>query len=230
MDSPDELSDDDRTAVAELMARERTRVRSLALTMSNPTLAITIVKSVYRQIDSLVEHVIRNRPPDYFDCRAGCSYCCTLRVSAFPVEIFGIAREIAKFDEPRRVALKQRLEAHAQLAHGVEVDDFFLVCPLLEDHKCSVYDVRPESCRVHMSLDVEACKDETAPSIPKDSELTLKGAALMMGAKEGFSVRRQVSASAELGQCVRAAVADPALEKKWFKGADVFAAFRGPDD
>ena len=230
MEGVENLSPEERGEALALMESERKRVRKMAMTMSNPTFAITIFRSVHQQIDAVVESVVRNRPPGYFACRAGCSYCCKIRVSAFPAEVFGIARSVEKFDTPCRKALMERLETHAALVHGAVADDFSSQCPLLENDLCSVYEARPQACRTHMSLDVEACKDESVPTIPKDAMLSLKGAALTMGAKEGLSKYKQSNESAELGQCVLATLKDKTLEQRWFKGADVFAPFRGPDD
>jgi Fe-S-cluster containining protein len=96
------------------------------------------------------------------ECHEGCSLCCTLRVDVFAHEVLIIADHIlARFSPERISEILERLDAHADrvlpltpFQHATRN----VVCPLLKDGRCSVYEVRPLSCRRHHSLDYGACQ------------------------------------------------------------------------
>ncbi|MGB8170176.1 MAG: YkgJ family cysteine cluster protein [Chthoniobacteraceae bacterium] len=95
-------------------------------------------------------------------CRAGCSLCCSLRVDVFAHEVFLIAHHIrTHFSDAEIAGLMERLNIHA--AKVLPLTPFEhatqnIVCPLLRDGRCSIYAVRPQSCRRHHSADFAACQ------------------------------------------------------------------------
>jgi Fe-S-cluster containining protein len=93
-------------------------------------------------------------------CTSGCSACCHLYVQVPP----GIAAAIADYIETRftraeRDTLHDKLTVAAAAAHAAEDPARLrLRCPLLsEDDRCSVYDVRPLTCRAFTSKSVARC-------------------------------------------------------------------------
>jgi Fe-S-cluster containining protein len=96
------------------------------------------------------------------DCCAGCSICCSLRIEVYAHEVFLIADHIlATFSDEELFALKERLATHSKKVLPLtpfEHATSNFVCPLLRDGLCSVYPVRPQTCRRHHSLDVTACQ------------------------------------------------------------------------
>jgi Fe-S-cluster containining protein len=95
-------------------------------------------------------------------CSSGCAACCHLYVQVPP----GIARMMADhiithFSPDERDALQDRLEVAAGAAR--DADDPTKLrhrCPLLgADNRCTVYDVRPLSCRAFTSRSVTRCND-----------------------------------------------------------------------
>ena len=95
-------------------------------------------------------------------CGAGCSICCSLRVDVFAHEVFLIARHIQTHFSPEELAgLLARLAVHSAEVLPLTPFDHAtrnVVCPLLVDHRCSVYAVRGHSCRRHHSQDLAACQ------------------------------------------------------------------------
>ncbi|ANV99621.1 YkgJ family cysteine cluster protein [Bradyrhizobium icense] len=96
-----------------------------------------------------------------YACKSGCAACCHLFVAVPP----GIAEAIAAhievtFPPAERTALVTRLDEAA--AAAAEVEDPTLLrrrCPLLgEDNRCSVYEVRPLTCRAFTSTSVSRCQ------------------------------------------------------------------------
>ena len=94
-------------------------------------------------------------------CHEGCSTCCTLRVDVFAHEVLLVAHHIRTRFSPEALSeLLARLAAHSErvlpltpFEHATQN----VVCPLLVDGRCSVYEVRPLSCRRHHSTDYAAC-------------------------------------------------------------------------
>ena len=166
-------------------------------------------------------------------CRAGCSLCCSLRVDVFAHEIFLIADYIrAHFSPERLSALKAQLAAH--MTQVVPLTPFEhatrnIACPLLaDDGRCSVYEVRPLSCRRHHSMDFAACQftydhpaDFEFPGA-HDVELfrALTAALRQTGgvyAEYGFDITIY-----ELGTALVEALADAASWTRWHEGRRAF--------
>ncbi|UGV27223.1 YkgJ family cysteine cluster protein [Rhodopseudomonas boonkerdii] len=103
---------------------------------------------------------IPNQPP--LACASGCAACCHLYVQIPP----GIARLMADhvethFSPAERDALYGRLQiAAAAVRNAADPTKLRHRCPLLgEDNCCTVYDVRPLSCRAFTSRSVARCND-----------------------------------------------------------------------
>jgi len=186
----------------------------------NRVFAINLVKTVHEKTDLLVEQ-IGKKPEGQFDCKPGCTYCCSFRVEALPPEIFLIARELRKLPADQLESVTARLREHAAKAKGLRPEHHNLVCPLLVDSMCSVYESRPFACRRFNSLDVEICKDPNG-SPPENEELNMKAAAVLNGTVEGYLKRQLPSYPHELGAAVLKALEQPDVEARWFAGEQVF--------
>ncbi|MDH6260613.1 YkgJ family cysteine cluster protein [Bradyrhizobium sp. BR13661] len=95
-------------------------------------------------------------------CSASCAACCHLHVKVPP----GVAALIsdyitANFSVEDRAALRVRLEnAAAASRHAADATALRQRCPLLgQDDRCSVYPVRPPSCRAFTSGSVSRCHE-----------------------------------------------------------------------
>ena len=71
-------------------------------------------------------------------CSEGCSSCCTA-ITLFPVEAAALQAALQALPDEEQTAIRRHVAAHA----GGER------CPLLEDHRCLLYAVRPIICRTH---------------------------------------------------------------------------------
>jgi Fe-S-cluster containining protein len=94
-------------------------------------------------------------------CASGCAPCCHLYVEVPPGSAILIADHIAAtFTPSASAALRDRLE-HAASAFGAAPDPtrLRLRCVLLgNDDRCTVYDVRPLSCRAFTSRSLPRCQ------------------------------------------------------------------------
>lgn len=120
--------------------------------------------------EALEKELAKGEPPP--PCRSGCSACCSEPVQATTLEARKIVKRVAtmpKEDQERIVAAvvdtTERLVKSGlhKLAHppALRYRALRLPCPLLApDGTCSVYDIRPMSCRVHYAkANPEACAD-----------------------------------------------------------------------
>jgi Fe-S-cluster containining protein len=107
---------------------------------------------------ALVTH-FPNQPT--LDCRAGCNACCHLYVMIPPgiAEMIG-AYVMQRLDRPALATLRVELEKAAAAA-AAQTDTVTLRhrCPLLgEDGHCTIYEVRPPTCRAFTSKSAAACR------------------------------------------------------------------------
>lgn len=215
-----ELSPQEQAEIGSIVTKQEKEFRQKLTSNKNKKFAIYLVRTLHDQIDTLAKK-IKTKPTIHFDCKPGCSYCCTLRIEAIAPEIFLLAQHLKKLPEPKYLALVEKLKVHAPSAEGVRMEDFFLECPLLEDGQCSVYEFRPTMCRKYLSMDVEECK-KTDSSALEDGEMVMKSSALIYGAANAYSKAKLSSDGYELGQALLLALTDPTAEDRWYRGEVVF--------
>jgi Fe-S-cluster containining protein len=101
------------------------------------------------------------RPP--LHCREGCSYCCCKPgvLTSIP-ELLRILDHVqSTFSADEIAGLHVRARRYAAQIAGRSFNDPVnesVPCPLLVDGRCSVYDVRPLTCRGFNSMNVDACR------------------------------------------------------------------------
>ena len=128
--------------------------------MGSPTRAADALRDTARQaLDSYAP----KPPPEAANlaCRAGCSFCCTLRIEVSVPEALAVAEAIRAMPEPERVATAARVRDTDDRTRGMATTERMrarIPCPLLQDNRCSVYESRPLSCRAAVSLNATACE------------------------------------------------------------------------
>lgn len=95
-------------------------------------------------------------------CRKDCAFCCHLPVGVRAYEVLLLVDFIrSHFSSNEQQELISRLRQHELTVSPMtraEQEIAGLSCPLLAGSYCSVYSVRPFSCRSYHSLDVSACQ------------------------------------------------------------------------
>ena len=95
-------------------------------------------------------------------CHDGCDFCCYYRVAVSAQEVLIISEHIkAKWPKRKQNALISRLNEHSRIVSKMRKEEQIetnIQCPLLKDHKCSIYSIRPLGCRRHHAQNVEGCK------------------------------------------------------------------------
>ena len=166
-------------------------------------------------------------------CGAGCDHCCHLPVEANAVEVMTLVQHLLETrDEAGLAALRAALRAHVAVVEATPAAERIALrqpCPLLVDHRCSVYEARPLACRAFHSADAEGCatalKTENArvgfrfPDKRRFAIASQASALLVDGAR---GVGRD-TASYNLGQALAIALESPdETQARWDRGEAVF--------
>jgi len=165
-------------------------------------------------------------------CRAGCSLCCWLRVDVYAPEVFLIADTLRKELTPLELEeLLKRLTSHAELITQLTVFEHAsrnVACPLSRDGWCSVYTVRPHTCRRHHSQDLAAC--QFTYEHPDDMEFPgAHSRELFHDLTEAMGMHAAVyeylgfdNTVYELGSALEEALTDPACLRRWRRKKKAF--------
>lgn len=115
------------------------------------------VVEVYRRLDETIDASSSGSK----DCKAGCSYCCHIRVVAQPHEVFHIVDYMQAHFRPERIRhVLDRARTNRKRIDSLTYEQHVatnIECPLLNDGQCSVYPARPAKCRAYHSQDVRVC-------------------------------------------------------------------------
>ena len=158
-------------------------------------------------------------------CGAGCSICCWLRVDVYAHEVFFIAQHVrARFSEMELSGLVGRLAVHSAKVLPLTPYDHAtqnIVCPLLQNDRCSIYAVRPHSCRRHHSLDLATCQytydhpmDLETPAA-HDRELYRTLTEAMRQGSEAYARLGYDDTIYELGTALAEALDTPSSWRRW---------------
>jgi predicted O-linked N-acetylglucosamine transferase (SPINDLY family)/Fe-S-cluster containining protein len=143
----------------QIVARSET-VAEQTLQASRTEQALT---QVIRNIQAITDEEISQVRQTYgrnvhIDCRAGCAACCHRTVKATIPEVLAIAIRVQEqFTTDQVAALQEKAKTYAA-RKTEQPDSREPACPFLKEKQCSIYAVRPLSCRALNSTDVKACE------------------------------------------------------------------------
>jgi Fe-S-cluster containining protein len=98
---------------------------------------------------------------DSLACRSGCSWCCHFTIDARAVEVFRILDHLATMSASEQQRLRERIERNAQRLAGLDEDERArtnVECAFLLEGRCSIYTVRPQTCRNYHATDASGCQ------------------------------------------------------------------------
>ncbi len=112
---------------------------------------------VQRFLDYYVDYYeTNNRNAAKPACEPGCDLCCHLPVILSVPEALIVGQYVKeKFDEKERRKFVER--AQKKLDDVRKGENPFGPCAFLENHRCSIYRVRPLSCRKWHSMNMDKC-------------------------------------------------------------------------
>ena len=153
-----------------------------------------LVRRVHRALDGAIAAAMRLSPEGTeSECRPGCSRCCcSLRVGVSPPEALVLADRLSGSHDERDRKRIERLTQVAQEVKGFDLAGWSrrkTACPLLEANLCSLYSIRPISCRGLATTEAKKCAGFAGDSTELVSHLPphlLGGRAMLAGLEEGL--------------------------------------------
>jgi Fe-S-cluster containining protein len=94
-------------------------------------------------------------------CRQGCSWCCHFTIDVRAVEVFRIVQHMRSFPEAEQRRLRERIERNASQLAGLDEAQrarINIECAFLHEAQCSIYAVRPQTCRNYHATDAAGCQ------------------------------------------------------------------------
>jgi Fe-S-cluster containining protein len=224
----------------ELDARriQRLRTREILNRGRTPLDIIAVADHAGALAEKSVRELLRQCPPRRpLACREGCAWCCHKLVGTSVPEVVRIVEflrqrlspeqwqatreRICQRDDERRALLKQDSWAAARLP-----------CPLLIDNRCSVYPVRPLTCRGYNSSDAHACErwvqSRNRVQVPVHAPQHRLTTFVLDGIRSALNEARLEGDLLELTAALRIAVMFPDAVERWLAGEAVFAPARMP--
>jgi Fe-S-cluster containining protein len=170
--------------------------------------------------------------PQAIACRAGCHWCCHMKVSVTAPELFVLAEYLENSaPEAIREQIKTRLAELSQDPRIFSADakvEARIPCAMLsEAGACLVYPVRPLACRGYNSLDAESCRrslDDDLEIVESNEPLVRDCAAVALGLLAGIEDAGLPAELLELTSGLHIALNEPDALQQWLAGGAVFAA------
>jgi len=214
------LSQEEQSRIRESINAVSVRASCSIQKCTNACQALAFLKSLHSSIDSVV-----CEPRSFVltpECKAGCSFCCSVKVEVSDPEALQIAQYVRGLPQDERAKLIEKLkltaERKANLTEPERSD-----CAFLEASLCSIYTIRPSVCRKAHSLSVKTC-EELAPEIPQNLNLLLQCEVMAAGTNEAFQQNNLHVGNNELSSAVLAALTTVNAAEEWFRGKPLVCA------
>lgn len=207
------LSPDEQRALLASIERVKARAGSELARIDDAGRAITFIVTLHRAVDQVVARTEEEGPAS--DCKPGCAYCCALRVAVSPAEAFRIARAVRDFPTERVERLVDRMRTNI-VERSVHGETTRRDCAFLDDRRCTIYDLRPATCRKAHSLSVEPCRT-FAGEVPQNLRRVVETEALIVGTSQAYRDAGLASDGEEMNAAVLAAIVDPARVDRWYE-------------
>jgi len=185
-------------------------------------------------LHSKVDASLQSLGPLEIACRKGCAHCCHTWVSVTAPEALYVAKAVKELG---RTAVDRVLIANEK-TRDLNFDaraQRHLPCPLLDGDSCSIYEFRPDACRVAASADAGKCgraflglSSEDVP-IPTAymSARTVYSVAVMTALK----IADLPQTTYEMNGALACALQMEDAERAWLSGHDIFEnVMRDPGD
>jgi Fe-S-cluster containining protein len=95
-------------------------------------------------------------------CRAGCTWCCYFTVDVRAVEVFRILDFVEQsFTPAEKARVYAEVRANSLALSTLNEDERVtrnVKCPFLSEGRCTIYAVRPQSCRNYHATNVAGCR------------------------------------------------------------------------
>lgn len=213
------LSDEEQAAFLDSIDRIREHSARILAADPGQEAVIGFIANLHRAVDKVAQQALERGAK--LACEAGCACCCSVRVEVSAPEVFRIAHVLRGRPESEIGVLLERLRDHAAAIRNAPEGRPRVDCAFLENHRCSIYEVRPAVCRKAHSLSAERCRS-FSPEIPQDLELILRTETLIRGTAEAYGRLNLDAGPFELCGAALQALTDATAEARWHAGETVF--------
>lgn len=162
----------------------------------NERMMLRVYREVDERISGTLDHLQKSTGTKP-SCKAGCHFCCRQQIPTLPFEAAAIAEFVrTNFSGKALADLRTRtrewfqwLRRDLPVLTGKGIDDatafysYGPYCPFLVAGRCSIYSVRPATCRTHyVSSDPNSCRpQETDPLALAEEPVVLYEIPLAVG-------------------------------------------------
>jgi Fe-S-cluster containining protein len=202
-----------------------------------PLQVIAVTDHASAVAEEAVRQAMRREPPRAPSaCQAGCAWCCYKLVGTAAPEVLRIISYLRDRSTPQEwEALGQRVRHGAEQRRGLSAAQLrrgAWSCPLLVGDRCSVYPVRPLTCRGYNSSDALRCERSLEPNsgveVPVYAPQQRLTTFVLDGLRAGLEESKLDGTLLELTAALRIALDTPDAERRWLRGEAVFAPARLP--
>jgi Fe-S-cluster containining protein len=214
---------------------QRLRTAETLRTGRTPLPVIAVADQASVSADQGIQAALAQHPPrPPLACAEGCAWCCHKIVGCAVPEVLRIVSYLQQQLSPEEMAatrnrIVQRDEERRALRHDRWAAKR-LACPLLVDQRCSVYPVRPLTCRGFNSTDVRQCersfKTREPVQVPTHAASHRLATFVLAGLRDGLCEVGLQDDLLELTSALRVAVTLPKAADRWQAGEAVFAVAR----
>lgn len=190
------------------------------------------LQKMHEGLSRVTDDIIQTRQVQ-LACKAGCSFCCHIKVDAHAHEVLYVADHLRKKSTPseiENIVVKSR--AHAATVQPMTLEQQMRSanpCPLLKDGQCIAYEARPISCRIHHSKKVSVCEELFNGGDPSkwgsvDTVLEMNGAAVWSGVERAFTAEGFDSRTYDFGSAIGEALENSSCARRWRDKKHAFGA------
>ena len=180
--------------------------------------------------------VIADPPRAASACKEGCAWCCHKMVGTTVPEVLRIVAYLQeKLSAGETQALKDRVGQRHDQRKALQAQGRFranLPCALLVDNRCSVYPVRPLTCRGFNSSDARQCELSLDPrnhaAVPAYAPQQRLATLVLDGMRAGLVEAGLSGALVELTAALHIALTIPEALDQWRAGKASFEAAHLP--
>jgi Fe-S-cluster containining protein len=198
-----------------------------------PLRVIEVAEHAADLTDQAIQAAIGRSPPSRPPaCREGCAWCCHKLVGTSAPEVFRIADYLHRQLSPSQLqAIQDQVIERDE--HRKSLDRWAaarLPCPLLIDDRCSVYRVRPLTCRGFNSSDAHKCEKSVKlrenVDVPTYEPQHRLATFVLDGLRAGLSESGLPDDLLELTAALRIALTLPDAFSRWLAGESIFSPAR----
>jgi Fe-S-cluster containining protein len=138
---------------------------------------VELARSVMAITSRMADGLLARAPRGAVACEAGCDHCCYQAVGVTPPEALAIFEHVKRTRSADELAdLARRVSEFRARTSGLTSAERFspeFPCVFLESRRCSIYEVRPLSCRGMNSLDAGDCESRLRDPEARDAFLAV---------------------------------------------------------